>query len=176
VVPSFDARFTPQQFLAQHLFPHLQKAWQLPDRRMAICGVGMGGQGALLQAYRHPRVVPVVGAIAPAIDFHQLVPQTDELLTEVFANREWARQHTAILHVHPLNYPPCQYFCCDPQDYLWFDSSDRLRMKLSSIGIPFEADLETTADGDRLVYARQMWPRMLESLLQGLERERLRVV
>lgn len=162
---------TPQQFLSQVVIPSIREWLEVEPPRIGALGWGMGGQGALMLAYRQPRRIPVVAAIAPAIDFHLLVPEYDPVLTETFGDREWARQHTAILHVHPLNYPPRQFFCCDPMDYEWFDSSDRLRMKLSSIGIPFECELELSCEGDRNAYEDVMAERAVEFLVSGLEAE-----
>ena len=62
----------------------------------------------------------------------------------MYRDAEQARQDTATLHIHPLNWPRHQWFCCDPADYRWHDSADRLRMKLYSLGVPYECDLETT--------------------------------
>ncbi len=162
---------TPQQYLSHVAISSIQEWLEVEPPRIAALGMGMGGQGALMLAYRQPRRIPVVAAISPAVDFHLLVPEYDPVLTETFGDREWARQHTAILHVHPLNYPPKQFFCCDPMDYEWFDSSDRLRMKLGSIGVPFECELELSCEGDRNAYADAMAERAVEFLVSGLEAE-----
>jgi S-formylglutathione hydrolase len=164
------------EYLREDLLPALKESLNVTPPQVGLLGIGMGGQGALMLSYRFPRQFPVVAALAPAIDFHQLVPQDDPLLTEVFGGREWARQHTPILHVHPLNWPPHQFFCCDPTDYAWFDSSDRLRMKLNSIGIPCTCDLDTSGGGHSWNYFNLMMPRAIQFVLDGLERERLRIV
>lgn len=169
-------KVTPIQSLAYEFAGELQRQWSIPPRCIGVLGVGMGGQGALMLSYRHPRTFPVVAAIAPAVDFHQLVPHDDPFLTETFGSREWARQHTAILHVHPLNWPSAQFFCCDPQDPFWFDSSDRLHMKLHSMGIPHTCDLETTTNGDPRQYVPRMLPIALDFLRENVTRERLRIV
>ena len=176
VVPAFDPRQSAQDFLANDVLAGLTDHWQLGPKQLGVLGIGMGGQGALQLSYRDPQRFPVVAAIAPAVDFHQLVPHEDPLLTETFGSREWARQHTAILHIHPLNWPPQQFFCCDPEDYAWFDSSDRLRMKLQSIGIRCECDLETSGGGHGWEYFDRMAPRTIQFLVDGLEQERTRIV
>lgn len=175
LVPCFDQRYSPLEFIAQEILPLTASRLEGAPAQTALLGVGMGGQGALRLAYKLPRLFPVVAAIRPAIDFHLLVPDDDEELTELFGDREWARQHTATLHVHPLNWPTQQFFCCDPQDYAWFDSSDRLRMKLGSMGIPFEADLETSAGGVAPDYVAMQAERAVAFVIRGLEKERLRV-
>ena len=68
----------------------------------------------------------------------------------MYRDAEDARQDSALLHIHPLNWPRNQFFCCDPTDYRWHDSADRLRMKLWSLGVPFECDLDTVAGRTQL--------------------------
>ncbi|MEK6216103.1 MAG: alpha/beta hydrolase-fold protein, partial [Boseongicola sp.] len=136
----------------------------------------MGGQGALRLALKHPSTFPVVAAIAPAIDFHTLWEEGDATLRAMYHSAEAARQETATLHVHPLNWVRHLWFCCDPTDHRWFESSDRLQMKLGSMGIPFECDLETEAGGHSIAYGDAMAERAIGFIAGGLERERLRVV
>jgi hypothetical protein len=54
----------------------------------------------------------------------------------MFASPEDARQETAILKIHPLNWPKHQFVVCDPRDEYWFESAERLSLKLHSSGIP----------------------------------------
>jgi hypothetical protein len=49
-------------------------------------------------------------------------------------------------------------------------------MKLWSLGVPFECDLETTAGGHSFEYASHMAPRAIGFIVKSLEQERLRVV
>jgi S-formylglutathione hydrolase FrmB len=136
----------------------------------------MGGQGALRLAYKHPQVFPTVAAISPAVDFQKrIVEGVDPALEEMYRDAEDARQDTALLHIHPLNWPRNQFFCCDPTDYRWHESADRLRMKLWSLGVPFECDLETVAGGHSFEYCSHMAPKAVGFLIERLERERLRV-
>jgi len=86
----------------------------------------------------------------------------------MFASKESARQQTATLNVHPLSWPKHQFLCCDPQDEYWFEGTDRLAMKLSSIGIPFERDLTTTAGGHSWAYFERMAAPALEFLAKSL--------
>lgn len=175
VIPRFDPRHSVQDFVVSRVLPAFGVPHEGPLSRLGILGIGMGGQAALAFAYRFPRRFPAVTAIAPMIDFHLLVPHEDEILTETFGSREWARQHTAILGIHPLNWPSAQFICCDPSD-IWFDSADRLRMKLNSIGIPLTHDLETEAGGHTWEYFDHMAGRSLGFLLQGLRDASLRIV
>jgi hypothetical protein len=99
----------------------------------------------------------------------------DETLAAMYRDSEAARQDTAILHIHPLNWPRHQFFCCDPADHRWWDSADRLRMKLWSLGVPFEADLETSGGGHGFGYYNMMAEKAVDFLARGLEEERLRV-
>ena len=138
----------------------------------------MGGQGALRFSYKYPDIFPVVAAISPAIDYQRRLedPEEDEPLFDMYDEPEEARQDTALLHIHPLNWPRHQFFCCDPLDHRWFDSSDRLRMKLNSIGVPFECDLETTAGGHGFAYYEKMAEAAVGFIHNWLERERLRIL
>ena len=135
----------------------------------------MGGQGALRFSYRHHDTFPVVAAISPAIDFQTLFDK-DEQLQSMYRDREAARQDTALLNVHPLNWPRQQFFCCDPADHRWYDSADRLRMKLWSLGVPHECDLETTAGGHGFAYYNAMAEKTIRFLADALESERRRLV
>jgi hypothetical protein len=49
-------------------------------------------------------------------------------------------------------------------------------MKLSSLGVPFECDLDTQAGGHSFRYASHMAPRAVGFIAERLEQERLRVV
>ena len=103
-------------------------------------------------------------------------PEEEEPLFDMYSDPEDCRQDSALLHIHPLNWPRHQFFCCDPADYRWIDSSDRLRMKLGSLGVPFECDLETTGDGHGFHYYGLMADRAIGFIANALDRERLRVV
>jgi S-formylglutathione hydrolase FrmB len=136
----------------------------------------MGGQGALRMAYKYPDLFPTVAAISPAIDYQKrIVEGVDPGLDFLYRDAEDARQDTALLHIHPLNWPRNQFFCCDPSDLRWHESADRLRMKLASLGVPFECDLET-AGGHGWTYYEQMAEPAIRFLYERLERERMRIV
>ncbi len=174
----FDPEVTAEQHLLQRILPYLAAEFDVAPPRIALLGTSMGGQGALRLAYKYPDRFPVVAALSPAIDFHRRLddPQEDDPLLEMYADPEAARQETAILYIHPLNWPRHQFFCCDPGDLRWYDSADRLRMKLSSLGVPFECDLETEAGGHGFPYYNAMAPRAVDFIVKGLSSERLRVV
>ncbi|MEP3482172.1 MAG: alpha/beta hydrolase-fold protein [Fuerstiella sp.] len=145
VCTDFDPNISPMDWIVEQLLPVIETEFGITERRTALLGVSMGGQGALQMAYRHPLKFPIVAAISPAIDFHQLhgmgLP-----LDQIFANSEDARQATAVLNLNPMNWPRHQWFCCDPSDVDWIDGNRRLAMKLSSSGILHERHFETTFD------------------------------
>ncbi|MFI4875531.1 MAG: esterase, partial [Blastopirellula sp. JB062] len=89
---------------------------------------------------------------------------------------EEARQDTATLHIHPLNWPRHQYFCCCVDDVDWWESSERLRMKLHSLGVPHQCELEIRGGGHGFGYYCQMAPRVIDFVYESLEKERRRVV
>jgi enterochelin esterase-like enzyme len=175
ICPEFDPRLSAEQHILRNVLPFLEARWGARPPRIGLLGTSMGGQGALRFAYKHPQVFPVAAAISPAIDYHLRFREGDETLPTMYANAEAARQDTAILHIHPLNWPRHQFFCCDPTDHRWWDSADRLRMKLASLGVPFESDLETAGGGHGFAYYNQMAHKAVEFLVRGLEQERLRL-
>lgn len=175
ICAEFDANITAERHVLGNVLPHLAERWNATPPRIGLIGTSMGGQGALRFAYKYPSTFPVVAALAPAIDYQQRFDDGDETIPLMYPDREAARQDTAILHVHPLNWPRHQFFCCDPQDCRWFDSADRLRMKLYSLGVPHECDLETTGGGHGFEYYNRMAPKAVGFIAERLERERLRV-
>lgn len=168
VCDDFDAGRSPQEWILESLVPWIEARWSIVPPQIALLGVSMGGQGVQQLSYRHPRTFPVVAAVSPAIDFHQLYGQNLPL-DAMFETVEDARQATVVLNLNPLNWPRHQWFCCDPDDIDWFDGCARLGMKLSSSGIMHERDLETRAGGHTWDYFNRMAPAAIEHIVQGLE-------
>ena len=176
VCRSFDPQLSAERYVLDRVLPWLAEEWQVRPPQLALLGVSMGGQGALRLAYKHPNTFPVAAAIAPAIDYQWVMEQEgDASLQQMYSDPEQARQDTATLHIHPLNWPRHQWFACDPLDYRWHDSADKLRMKLYSLGVPYEADLETTGGGHAWEYYERMAEPAVKFIVERLERERLRV-
>jgi S-formylglutathione hydrolase FrmB len=175
--PEFDANISAEAYVLERVVPYVADRWGARPPRLALLGVSMGGQGALRMAYKFPNVFPTVAAISPAIDYQKrIVEGVDPGLEAMYRDAEDARQDTALLHIHPLNWPRNQFFCCDPSDARWHESADRLRMKLWSLGVPFECDLETTGGGHSFYYASLMAQRAVGFLADRLECERLRIM
>ncbi len=175
ICEEFDPQITAERYVVERLMPWIFEAFQAEPPAVALLGTSMGGQGALRFAFKHPRTFPIAVAISPAIDFHLRMDEDDETLSQMYADREAARQDTATLHVHPLNWPRNVWFCCDPADLRWHESAERLRMKLAALGIPHEVDLDTTGGGHGFEYYNRMAEPALEFIAQRLEAERLRV-
>jgi pimeloyl-ACP methyl ester carboxylesterase len=175
VCPEFDPRLTPERHLLDNVMPFVQTRWNAAPPRIAILGTSMGGQGALRLAFKHPNRFPIVAAISPAIDY-QIRWDEDEVLQQMYTDREAVRQDTATLHVHPLNWPRNIWFSCDPADDRWHESADRLRMKLAALGIPHERDLETTGGGHGFTYYDRMAPAAIGFIAERLDREDRRVL
>jgi hypothetical protein len=175
--PEFDPSISAEEYVLKRVVPHAEERWGARPPRLALLGVSMGGQAALRMAYKCPNTFPVVAAISPAIDFQKrIVEGVDAGLSYMYGDDpEAARQDTATLQIHPLNWPRHQFFCCDPTDVRWHESADRLRMKLASLGVPFECDLTTEAGGHSFAYASHMAPRVVGFLAERLEAERKRV-
>ena len=176
VNPAFDETMSPETYLRDHVMPFVKQTTGADATQVALLGTSMGGQGALRFAYKFPDTFPIAAAISPAVDYHTRIDEGDEVLMEMYGDRESARQESALLHIHPLNWPRHQFFCCDPKDHRWFDSSDRLRMKLWSLGVMHECDLETSGGGHGFKYYNRMAEKAVAFIHNGLERERLRVV
>ena len=137
ICAEFDPELTAEAHVLNNVVPFIRQRWQLAEGGIGLLGTSMGGQGALRLAYKRPSIFPVVAAISPAIDYQLRFEEGDETLPLMYRDAEQARQDTALLHIHPLNWPRHQFFCCDPNDYPWFVSAERLRMKLGSLGVPF---------------------------------------
>lgn len=172
----FSTEITAERYVLDQVLPFIAERWGAKPTQLALFGTSMGGQGALRLAFKFPNRFPIAAALSPAIDYYTRYDEGDETIPEMYPDPEAARQDSAILHVHPLNWPRNLFFCCDPADARWFDSSDRLRMKLYSLGIPYECDLETSAGGHSWSYYNQMLPKAFEFMTRRLEQERLRVV
>jgi len=174
VCAEFDAEISPLRFLKEYVVPYIGERWDCRPPSIGLTGISMGGQGVLQLAFRHAREFPVVAAIAPAVDFHNWWGQGLPL-DEMFPDRESARQQTALLQIHPLDWPRHQLIVCDPADTEWFESADKLAMKLSSSGVPFESDLETTAGGHDWSYFDRMAEPVIRFVAERLETESRRV-
>jgi S-formylglutathione hydrolase FrmB len=171
----FDSQITAERHLLDRVIPFIKDRFGVEPPRIGLLGTSMGGQGALRLAYKHPNLFSVVAAISPAIDFHLRMREGDETLNEMYADDEQARQDTALLHIHPLNWPRHQFFCCDPTDERWWNSTDRLRMKLWSLGVPHECDLDTTGGGHGFAYYNKMASKAIGFLIERLKKDQLRV-
>lgn len=163
----FDANLSPVDFLAQQIPAFCQNRWGIETTRIGVTGVEMGGQGALQLAYRHARKFTIVAAISPKVDFETWYGH-GTTLDQIFPNREATRQSTAVLHIHPLDWPKHQLLLCDSADQYCIDGVHTLASKLSSTGIPFDSDFESTHGGFGWQYANAMAPRVIEFIAKHL--------
>ncbi len=170
----FDPRVTPSDHLRHSVLEWMREHLDATPPTIALLGVSMGGQGALRLAYRFPQQFPIVAALAPAVDFHDWHGRGLPL-DEMYPTPEAARQDTATLLLHPLNWPRHQLLMCDPTDEEWIDGAQRLASKLYSTGIPFERDFETRHGGHSWEYFNHMAPRVMVFLAERLEQERRRL-
>ncbi len=175
ICAEFDSEVSAEQHVLKRVLPWLAEHWNVAPPQIALLGTSMGGQGALRLAYKHPDVFPIAAAISPAIDYQLKMEEGDQSLRQMYRDSEQVRQDTATLHIHPLNWPRHQWFCCDPTDDRWHESAERLRSKLYSLGVPHECDLETSGGGHGWEYYERMAVPALRFIVERLERERLRV-
>lgn len=179
ICPEFDPSISAEQHVLDNVLPYIAERWGAVPPRIALLGTSMGGQGALRLAFKHPNKFPIVAALAPAIDYQWRYDDYDadyDTLRQMYPDAESSRQDTATLHVHPLNWPRNTWFCSDPLDDPWHESAQKLQMKLSSLGIMHECDLETSAGGHGWPYYNHQAAKALAFISQRLESERLRVV
>ncbi len=176
ICEEFDPQITAERYVVEHVRAWMCEQLRIAPPAIALLGTSMGGQGALKMAFKYPQLFPVVAAISPAIDYHLRIDEGDETLGLMYPDREAARQDTATLHVHPLNWPRNMWFCCDPTDLRWHESADRLRMKLAALGIPHACDLESSGGGHGFEYYNRMAEKALAFIAERLDAERLRVV
>lgn len=174
ICAEFDLSLSPVAYLIDRLLPALRNDFDLEPPRIALTGISMGGQGALRLAYWYPRLFPIVVGIAPAVDYYNWVGKGLPL-DEMYDTPESARQESATLELHPLNWPRNQYILCDPVDAEWIDSSERLISKLRSMGIPYESDLQTTNGGHSWDYFNRVAPQVLKYVADKLDEESRRV-
>jgi S-formylglutathione hydrolase len=165
--PDFDATMSPLEFVRQAVIPSCLARWDVSPPAIGLLGIGMGGQGVLQLAYRWARDFPLVAAISPAVDFHNWHGYGLSI-DRMFPTKEAARQQTATLHLHPLNWPQHQFLACDPADEYWFEGTERLASKLSSMGIPFERALNVSAGGHGWTYFERMAPAAVAFLADRL--------
>ncbi len=176
VCEEFDPQLTAERHVLDNVLPAIEQRWGAIAPRLALLGTSMGGQGALRFSFKYPDRFPVVAAISPAIDYQRRWQDGDETLPLMYRDPEEARQDTATLHVHPLNWPRNMWFSCCPTDLHWHESAERLQMKLQALGIPHECDLETEGGGHGFGYYSQMAERAIGFLAERLDRERLRIL
>ena len=172
---AFDPLQSPETYLFQHVVPFFQTCWGLLPRGLGLLGVGMGGQGALRLAFKHSASFPVVAAIAPSLEYHELY-HSGTPIDDLYASKEQCRQDTAIMHVPPHHPPPHIFYCTDPEDIDWFRGADRLHEKMNALGVPHQIDLTTSAGGHTWTYYNHMAERALRFLLAGLEQESRRLL
>ena len=174
ICPEFDAQGTAEKHLLHNVLPFIQDRWGVAPPKIGLCGISMGGQGALRLAMKYAGRFPVVAAISAAIDY-QIWYGRGTTIDEMYKDQESVRQDTATLHVHPLNWPRHLLFAIDPSDREWFDGNRRLHEKLASMGIPHEYDFSTSAGGHSWDYFDHMAGRVIDFVCRGLEAESLRI-
>ncbi len=144
VCRDFDETLTPYAHVGKNVVPWMTERWNVAPPGIGLLGVGSGGQGVLQLGFRRAREFPVVAALTPRIDFHE-VHGHGTPIDVAYPDPEAARQETALLYIHPLDWPRHMLLGCDPDDG-WLESLDRLASKLYSSGIPFERVPESAGE------------------------------
>ncbi|MCS7168436.1 MAG: alpha/beta hydrolase-fold protein [Gemmatales bacterium] len=168
IAPSFDTQRSAEDYVVHEVVPWLERQWQLRVGRIGLFGVSLGGHGALRLAFKYPKLFPVVSAISPTIDFYEAWGQGSEL-DVMYSSREHCRLDSALLHIQLESWPEAIYFCCDPADF-WYPGNERLREKLTVMGIEHTCDLMTSAGGHSWDYFYRMAEPALRFVRERLER------
>jgi S-formylglutathione hydrolase len=167
ICPEFDPHLTAERFVLDHVVPFFRSTWGFVPPAIGLLGISMGGQGALRLAFKYPKTFPVVAGISSAIEYHNWY-SFGTPIDEMYDSKEQARQDTALLHIHPSDYPPHLFFCIDPTDGEWWRGNDRLHEKLAALGIPHTYDLTTPAGGHSWDYFNAMADRAVRFVYTGL--------
>jgi S-formylglutathione hydrolase len=173
ISPEFDPKVTAERYVLDCVLPLFSDYWGLEPRAIGLLGVGMGGQGALRLAFKHPRLFPVVAAISPIIEYHELYGRGTPL-DGMYDSKEQCRQDTAILHLHPTQYPPHIFYCIGSDDP-WYRGSDRLSEKMNALGVPHAHMVDVTPSGETSYLDRMAEP-ALRFVIAGLETESRRLL
>lgn len=174
ICPEFDPGVSAESYVVSSVLPYAGARWNLGPRGLGLIGVSMGGQGALRLGFKHPERFPIIAAISPCIEYHELY-WSGTPIDDMYASKEQCRQDTAPMHVHPTHWPPHIYFCCDRDDP-WQRGSDRLHEKLGALGVGHECDLHTRAGGHTWSYFNAMADRSIRFAMAGLQRESRRLI
>jgi S-formylglutathione hydrolase len=170
----FDPQVSPERYLIESVLSYFQDRWGIAPKAVGLLGIGMGGQGALRLAFKHPRLFSTAVAIAPALDYHDLYGR-GTTLDEMYESKEQCRQDTALMHVPPYNPPPHLYFAIDPNDP-WYRGCDRLHEKLNALAVEHTFELSPDLGGHTWVYFAKMAGRSVAFLANGLEQESRRLL
>lgn len=174
VHPSFDDTRSAVRYLLDSVLPWTRARWSLGPRGVGLFGVGMGGQGALRLAFQRPALFPVVAALTPAIEYHELY-WSGTPIDDMYTGKEQCRQDTVPMHLHPTEFPPHIFFAADPMSP-WHRGSDRLHEKLAALGVPHECELRTRTGKQGWEYSDSLALRTLTFVTAGLEREARRLL
>jgi len=126
-------------------------------------------------AFKRSELFPVVGAISPTLEYHELDGR-GSVIDELYDSKEQCRQDTAIMHVPPAGAPRHIFFCVDPKDAFWYRGNDRLHEKLNALGIPHEIDFTTEAGGHSWRYFDHQAERLETFIHNGLVAESRRLL
>ena len=162
ICESFDPAQSAEQWLINSVAP-LVEQWSLPPKALALAGIGMGGQGALRLAFKHPERFPIVVSVDAAIDHFERFDETPAL-QEMYPSREHCRQDSAILHIHPARQPAHIWFSAGPASRC-FRGNDRLHEKLTALGVPHQFLMQPCQFKD-----------VIAAVLAGLREERRRLI
>ncbi len=159
--PPFHPEITPADFVRQHCMTWLKK--RLESSRIALAGIGCGGQAALKWAIQQPTEYSTVAAFDAAIDLFEIYGM-GHTLDAIYPTVEKLRQQSASLHLQSYPFPDAIWMAVSP-DSPWHRGNDRLHEKLNVLGAPHTYELYPGLP------AEPGWfdPEMLDSLKRFLD-------
>src|SRR2546423_1215779 len=72
VCPPFDPVRSAERYLLEDVLPFFRRRWGIDRRAVGLFGIGVGGQGVLRLAFRHPETFPVAAALSAAVECQEV--------------------------------------------------------------------------------------------------------
>ena len=175
--PEFDPQISAEAYVMKHVVPHVAERWA-PARRNSPC---WASAWVARRRCAWPTSIPTCSRPWPP----SRRPSISRNALTKASTRAWSR--CTATPKTPARTLPCytsirsigrgtSSSAVRRRDERWHDSAERLRMKLSSLGVPFECDLETDNGGHSYQYFCHMAERSVGFLAERLEKERRRIV
>ncbi|HQR43695.1 MAG TPA: hypothetical protein PLX97_13465 [Gemmatales bacterium] len=170
LIPSFDNTLSPAHWLLGPVFDWAATNWNIC--RLAVVGIGTGGQGALRLGFCAPEKFPVVVSLDGSIALEKEYGK-GTCLDHCFLSPEECRQHSVGMMINPRQVPRHLALFANSSNTVHFRGNDRLHEKLRALGVEHHADLQgdctKTWWGEALQYS-------IRFMQQGMKAESRRLL